>query len=522
LKPFDDSHTRTDSDFSKVRRLAVRGAGAAMAGQASSLVVQMAATVVLARLLTPTDFGLVTMVTTFSLLVSNFGLNGFTEAVLQREQVDRALASNLFWICVGFGVLLTIGFAACGTLIARFYGVPAVAPIAVGVSLSIFFTSTYVLHAALLMRAMYFPLVSANAIVGRIVSVAVSIVLAWAGWGYWALVAGIVAEPLSVTIGAWTLCRWIPSLPGRAPGTGSMAKFAVSVYGRFSLNYFSRNVDNLLVGWRFNAQALGFYKKAYDLFALSAIVQSLTSVAVSALRRLRQDEEKYRNYLVGALSVAGFVGLGIGGDMTLVGRDVILFLLGPKWDPAGRIFMYFGPGFGVMFLYGVHGWIHLSVGRPDRWVRWGLIEFLVTGLLFVVALPWGPVGIATMWSVSLWLLTLPAIWYAGRPIKLRMAPIVGAIWKFVVAASVAAAVTALVAAALPSLAEASDAVGALTRLLKVSALFALFYAIAVVGLHRSFAPLSKIVDLLREMAPRRGSADRSAPIVDALPVAVEK
>src|SRR4029077_12397380 len=100
LKPFDDSTSAPDSDWVKVRRLAVRGAGVTMAAQASVLIIQMVATVVLARLLTPKDFGLVTMVTTFSLLLSNFGLNGFTEAVLQRDHLDRALASNLFWICV--------------------------------------------------------------------------------------------------------------------------------------------------------------------------------------------------------------------------------------------------------------------------------------------------------------------------------------------------------------------------------------------------------------------------------------
>ena len=230
----------------------------------------MVGTVLLARLLTPVDFGVVAMVTTFSLLLSSFGSNGFNEAVIQRDEMNRFQASNLFWINCAVGLTLTIGFAAAGSLLARLYRNPLVAHVAVGMSLVILIAATSDIHVALLKRAMRFPAVSANDVVARAAYTVVAILLAWRGLGYWALVAGIFASSLSTTVGAWWLCRWIPSLPRRGVGTRAILKFAASVYGRFSTNYFARNFDNLLVGWRFNAVALGFYKRAYDLFALSA------------------------------------------------------------------------------------------------------------------------------------------------------------------------------------------------------------------------------------------------------------
>jgi PST family polysaccharide transporter len=472
-----------------------------MLSQAFGLAIQIIATVYLARLLSPSDFGLITMVTTFSLLLVNFGSNGFTEAVLNRDEVDHSLASNLFWINIGSGLLLTVGFAAAGSLIARFYGDPRVARIAVGVSLTILITSASVLHLALLMRAMRFSQVSANDVLARVVSVAVSILLARAGWGYWALVAGTVAQPLSQLVGAWTLCRWVPGWPRRAPGTQSMVRFAIHVYGRFSLNYFARNMDNLLVGWRFNAQSLGFYKKAYDLFALSALVQNLTNVAVSGLSRLSRDSQQYRRYLLSALSVAAFLGMGVGGALTLVGKDVIRVLLGPGWEPAGRIFTFFGPGFGVMFLYGIHGWIHLSIGRADRWFRWGLIELTVTGLMFVLALPWGPAGIATSWSVSLWVLTIPALWYAGRPVHLGIAPVINAVWKYVAASLLAACATAMIIDGHPSFVEVMNSIGAIVRIVRISLLFGALYVGVVILLHRGCAPVFQVAGLVGEMIP---------------------
>jgi PST family polysaccharide transporter len=518
FRPFDESGVFVlNAGGHEVRRLAVRGASATTLAQAFGMGIQIVSTLILARLLMPADFGLVTMVTTFSLLFMNAGGNGFTEAVLQRKELDHPLVSNLFWINVGTGLVLTIVFAAAGSLLAWFYGNPRVVHVAIGLSLTIFLTSVSVLHLALMMRGMRFPTVYANQILARFLSVAVSILLAWAGWGYWALVGGAVAQPLCECVGAWSLCRWIPGLPRRVAGTGSMVRFALSVYGRFSFNYFSRNVDNLLVGWRFNAQALGFYKKAYDLFALSAILQSFTPVAVAALSRLSHDTQQYKRHLLSALSVWAFLGMGVGGAITLSGKDLIRILLGPRWEPAGQIFTFFGPGFGVMFIYGIHGWIHLSIGRPGRWLRWGIIEFLVTASMFVLALPWGPAGVATSWSLSLLILTIPALWYAGRPIDFGAASILGAIWKFVVASLLAGCTTALIVGRSRFLVPIPGLAEAVARMAATSVLFGLLYISAVTALHRSCTPLYQVFRLLREMLPWNRVSKPTLAITEVVP-----
>ncbi len=502
LKPFEiDDAFRPPAV--ELRQRAVQGAGVTLLSGGVGLAIQVIATVVLARLLTPRDFGLVAMVTTFSLLLVNFGLNGFTEAIVQREEIDHGVASNLFWINLGAGTLLTIGFATAGSLLARFYNDAHVARVALGISPTIFVTSLSVLHLALLKRAMRFSEVSINDICARTVSVAVSILLGWAGWGYWALVVGAVALPLSTTIGAWFLCRWVPGRPRRVAGTGSMVRFAINTYGRFSVNYLARNTDNLLVGWRFNAQALGFYKKAYDLFALSAsqLVSSLTVVAISALSRVNRDRVQYRRYLLGALTVMTFMGMGLAAGLTLMGKDLIRLLLGPGWEEAGRIFTFFGPGIGIMILYHAHGWIHLSIGRADRWFRWGILEFTVTFLLFIVGLPWGPVGIAVAWTASFWLLTIPAMWYAGRPIGFGIGPVLTVVWRFILAALAAGFVTDLIIRNIPSLVGAAGASGALARIGAISLLLGILYLSAVVLMHGGFEPLYQVAGLLREMIP---------------------
>jgi len=157
---------------------------------------------------------------------------------------------------------------------------------------------------------------------------------------------------------------------------------------------------------------------------------------------------------------------------------------------------------GVVFLMGRDGWNHLSVGRPDLWFRWGVLEFIATGVMFVLALRWGPVGIATTWSLSLWMLTIPALWYAGRPIQLGIAPVIAVVWKYVLASLLAGGTTGLIVGELPAFIVASDPFeAAAARIAVISVSFGLLYVSAVTILHRSLAPLFLVARLVREMVP---------------------
>ena len=498
-----------------LKRLAVRGAAATISAAALSLAMRVVPTVVLARLLSPADFGVVAMVTTFSLLLTSFGTSGFSEAVIQPKEMNRAQASNLFWITCTIGLILTLGFAASGPLLALFFRNPLVTRVAAGTSVAIFLWAAGDIHLALLKRAMRFSALSVNDFIALAVYSSVGILLALRGWGYWSLVGAIIAQAISSTVGVWWLCRWIPSLPRRGVGTRSICIFAAQVYGRFSANYFARNFDNILVGWRFNAATLGYYKKAYDLFALTAsqLTAPLHSVALAALSRLNHDPVRFKRYLSNSLGIIAFVGMAVGADLTLVGKDVVRLVLGPKWAESGTIFELFGPGIGIMLLYSTVGWIHLSIGKPGRWLRWTLIETAATALSFIVALPWGSKGIAVAWSVSYWTLSIPAFWYAGRPIGFGVSSLINAVWRYAAASFVATMATGAITRGTQFWAYPAGVYGALWSVMVVSALFVILYLGAVILLHWGFAPIRQLANLLRELAPSRRVTTPAAELV---------
>ena len=514
--PFDNLgafHPRAGNH--ELRRLAVRGAAATISASGLSLAAQVIGTVVLARLLVPADFGVVTMVTTFSLLVASFGLNGFTEAIIQFEGIDHFTASNLFWINLGAGLVLAIAFAAAGSLLVRFFGNPLVANVAAGLAVGIFIASASVIHLALLKRAMRFAQTSTNDVVGRVANTAVAILLAFRGWGYLALVAGIVGQQLSVALGAWWLCRWMPGLPRRTGKTGAMVRFAAKVYAQYSIAYSTLNIDNLLVGWRFNAVALGFYKKAFDLFALTAsqLTTPLHNVALAALSRLKQDHVRFRRYLANSLGIVAFAGMAMSADLTLVGRPLVRVVLGPKWSEAGRIFELFGPGIGAMLLYTTIGWIHLSIGKPERWLRWSIFQLVATTSLFLLALRWGPAGVAAAWSICLWTLLLPAFWYAGRPIGFAASDLIAAIGRYAAAALVAGLATAAVFRGTLFWGTPSGTGAALGATVIISTLFVALYLGTVILFHWGLAPLRQLTSLLRELTPAQKEPKPAAEAV---------
>jgi PST family polysaccharide transporter len=507
--PFDANgafHPRTETH--ELRHVAVRGAAAMLFAAALSLALRVIGTVIIARLLRPADFGVVTMATTFSLLLLSFGLNGFTEPVIQFEEIDHCTASNLFWLNSGAGLVLAIAFAAAGSLLARLYGNPLVTNVARVLSVGIAISAVSVIHLALLKRAMRFLALSVNDVVGLFAYTVVGILLALEGWGYWALVGAIIAQAISLTIGAWWLCRWIPGVPQRTDKTGAMVRFAGKVYGQFAVNYSQQNVDNLLVGWRFNAVELGFYKRAFDLFALTAsqLTAPLNHVALATLSRLKHDPVTFRRYLASSLGMVAFVGMAASADLTLVGGDVVRLVLGAQWSESGRIFVLFGPGIGAMLLCSTIGWVHLPIGKPGRWLRWSLVALAITVSLFVAALPWGPAGVAAAWSISYWILLIPGFWYAGRPIGFGVSTLISAIWRYTVAALVAGMATTAIIRGRPLSEVPLSTSAALVETIIVSTLFITLYLAAVILLHRGLAPLRQLAGILRELSPSQKRA----------------
>lgn len=502
---FNSDHVKAD-----LKKHAMRGAGATVFSGAISFLIQFLGTIILARLLTPDDFGLIAMITAFSLLLQNFGLNGFTEAVIQKENLTHKMMSTLFWLNALISFCIMLLFMISSPIIAAFYSEQRLIPITIGIAFSIFASGLSTLHMAILRRNMQFYLVSGIAVSARAVSVFLAIILAWAGWGYWALVVNTVAYPFSAAIGAWYYCHWRPGEPGKIKDIMSMLKYAIHTYGNFTLNYFARNIDKLLVGWRYGAEYLGFYKKAYDLFSLPAnqLTAPLSNVALAALSRLVGEPLKYQHYYLSAISTISFVGMALSAILTLAGYDIIILILGPQWEKAGDIFCYFGASIGIMLIHSTQGWLHLSLGRPDRWVRWSIFESIFTTIAFIIGLPFGITGVAIAYTVTFYLLVVPALLYAGKPIELKLSSVLSATWKYFAAAILSTAISYTVVFSFNITAPFFTKLNILIRIILSSILCLSLYLSLTIVLHRGIQPINQFISTAYQMLPRKSRSIR--------------
>lgn len=498
-----DQYFHSQKLESDLKRRAVRAAGVTIVSQVANTCIRMISTVILARLLTPHDFGLVAMVTSVYVFFQMFRNLGLNEAIIQREEINHKQISTLFWINVAFCFGITLIFIALAPLIAWFYKEPQLKSISIIISLEFIFGGLSTQHLALLKRKMQFFGPSVNEIIAAIISIMVAITLAWKGWGYWALVARNLTVAMATAVGAWILCGWRPSLPAFGSGVGPMLKFGINNLGTYTVSYFSQNLDKILIGWRNSAQSLAYYDRAYQLFMMPASQLSwpLHHVAVSTLSRLRNDPEKYRRYYLNAVSILAFIGMPVSAILTVTGKDVILLLLGPQWPKAAEIFSVFGLGIGIMVLWYTHGWLHVSLGRPDRWFLWTVVNSVVTIVSFLIGLPFGPLGVAIAYTASLYVLIGPCLWYAGRPINLRLSSVVLATWKCFLSALGAGLLCWFVIYSFDLTSNIFLRLNIFVRLFSSFMLCISVYLILIVALYQNTKPISQFISAFRDMVP---------------------
>jgi O-antigen/teichoic acid export membrane protein len=427
---FDTQHLKTD-----LKGRSVRGGAATILGQGVHFAINMCSTVVLARLLVPADFGLIAMVTAIIGFATLFKDLGLSAATVQKAEITHEQISTLFWVNVAVSTIIALVMTGLAPAIAKFYGEPRLTMITIALSLVFLFGGLTVQHQALLQRQMRFTVLSAIQVVSTAAGVSAAIVSAILGSGYWSLVIMQATSALAIVFGVWLICNWRPGRPVRHAGVRSMLAFGGHITGFNVVNYFARNADNILIGRVWGAGPLGFYSRAYSLLMLplNQLNLPISAVAVPALSRLHGDPTRYKAYYLKTISLITLASTPLVSFFIVCSDDLILLILGAQWVAASDIFLVLGVSALIQPLYFTQGWLHISAGRSDRYLRWGLAGSLVIVLGFVMGLPYGALGVAVAYAITSWVIIFPCMWYAGRSAGIRVGDIFAAVSKNILA-----------------------------------------------------------------------------------------
>ena len=367
-----------------------------MSGNIGVSVLRFMGTAVLARILSPEEFGIIGIALLFTGIVRLFGNLGMGQALVQRKKIDQEYLSTAFWTSVLVGSCLSLIGVFSASMAAEFFNELAVWAVIMWLSLNFFFSSLSSIHVVLLTRDLKFDVMAKIEIWTTVIRIAFILTCALLGMGFWSIVIGIIMERIIRTLSIIRLVKWNPSLQFNTEKFKHLFSFGRNIYGQMFVNYFNNSMDYFVTGKFLGTANLAFYQFAFNVphLVLSHITESVNSVVFPLYSKVQNDKERTsRGYLktvkfVSMITFPLMVGLFFTAD------DFIRTAYGQKWLGAVlpmKILCFSGA---LRSIFEINYALLKSQARADLGFKWNLIMLPVTITAIVIASRWGIVGIA--------------------------------------------------------------------------------------------------------------------------------
>ncbi|WP_078117964.1 lipopolysaccharide biosynthesis protein [Thiosocius teredinicola] len=391
-----------------------KGGAVALVGQGAQLVIQFVGTVVLARLLSPDDFGIFAMLTVFlgiGQLIRDFGM---PTAALQARSLSEQQASNVFWVTAALSTAVAVLLVLATPLIVALYDQPELSLIAPAMAGVLVVNGLQAQYKVRLARQMRFSTVTLIAVLAQLAGLGAGILSALLGAGYWALVIQATTMATATLVLSVAASRWLPMRPRRGHGSLPLLHTGVANGAASLLGYAADNADNLMIGMMWGAGALGQYNRAFQLFmsAVMSFFNPLTSVVVPTVNRAIAEGRSSQDIL--ARSQTALCGPAIWLLMvTAATADYLIpLLLGDQWGQTIPLLQILAVGGAFKALSQTNYWAYLIEQQSKQLLLSNLVTkpmqialIVVAAFHSVEAVAWAfSLGRAITWPINvIWL-----------------------------------------------------------------------------------------------------------------------
>ena len=460
-----EQYAQANTSDADLKRRSLQSGLVTFAAQPIKLVIGIAATAILARLVTPADFGLLAMVTPLLALVDSLSNLGLETATVQQQNLSHRQTNDAFWLSLKFNLLVISLMVAMGPVLAWFYGQKGLSAITFAMAVGAFSICLSFQHQALLKRQMRFNLLMTIEVVAIAIATLCAILAAWQGLGYWALVLQIVVMQVVQGVAYWLTCDWRPSWHDRSKqpqnrfkkrsddrleenadhSISTMFSYGANLTGFRFLTRIGMQTDRILVGYISGATALGFYDVAYRwaYFPFIQIYSPLFDVVISSLSRAYAEPLTYRRYCHWSLMSLFALCLPALAFLYVTAKDILLILLGEQWLSAIPLFRLLLIAMFVGTMYRVTKWLYISSGQTQRQLRWAFIHTPVMIASVAIGARSGAHGIAMGYMLGMCVLTYPSVAYCLQGLPLTMADFLATVWPAATASILSAAVLSI-------------------------------------------------------------------------------
>jgi O-antigen/teichoic acid export membrane protein/glycosyltransferase involved in cell wall biosynthesis len=419
-----DKHFRTDHLLANLKSRTVSGGLVTLTSQGIQFALVLGSTMIMARLLTPRDFGLVAMVSTLTGFLGIFKDAGLSVATVQRDGITHAQVSNLFWVNVAVSGLISVLVAASAPLIAWFYREPLLVGITLALSSIFLLAGLAVQHTALLSRQMRFKAIAVIQVSSALAGTLVGVGMAWLNYGYWSLVGLNLTTSTVALVLTWSASRWRPQFFKPRSGTRSLLNLGVNLTAGTFIYTLAFRLDGLLIGRFWGAVPLGLYTRASAMLSrpLYQFIAPIEAVVIPAFSRLQTQPDRYRQNFIPLYEGMALGSSFFAGIFFALAHPLTLIVLGPRWEKAAVIFAALSFAALQTPLSQCATWLINSQGRGKDSFFASWVNAIIVVISFIIGLPFGAAGVAIAYSAGALLVQVPAYyWIVGRsgPVRTR-------------------------------------------------------------------------------------------------------
>jgi O-antigen/teichoic acid export membrane protein len=385
-----------------LRRRVLRGLVWVGASQAGGQLIRALVAIVIARLLTPSEYGLAALSLVFASLVMVFSDLALGAALIQRKTLSAVDRDTAFWTTIIAGVIFTVLGASLSGPIAALYGEPDAQPLLFVLSLSFLVSALGATQQNLMLRDMDFRRVEVLPLMGGLVGGVAAVISAAYGVGAWAIIVQQVVAIVVTTILVWQRSEWRPRLAFSWDSLRSMGSFSAYMLGQRVLFYMQANGDRFLIGRFLGTSALGIYAVAYNtmLVPASKLGGPLQRVFSPAFSRIQDQPERIAATWARVARLLAAISVPALGGLVVVAPDFVPLVLGSHWDeavPVVQILAWVGI---VQAVQVINMDILLARGRSRTMFRFAIVVTTAHLIAFAVGLQWGIIGVAVAYAIS--------------------------------------------------------------------------------------------------------------------------
>jgi len=299
---------------------------------ASSFIVM----IILARLLEPSDFGLIAMVMVIVGIASIFSDIGLGGALIQRRRVLPIHYSSVLIFNVGAGFILTLLTFFSADLIATFYNSSELSPIVKVMSTLFTISAFHAVQSVILRKELNYKLLTQVNLIASILSGVIGVVLAFLDFGVWSLVGQVLSRELIINIVIWSKTSWIPSLSFSFKALKQLWGYGFNMFLAGVIDTVYEKIDYMIIGRLFSPATLGFFYQAKQLnmFVIKYSSGSLMSVLFPVLSKIQKDKAHFQRVVIKSLGIICFITFFLLGELYLIADELIVGLFGEKWEAS--------------------------------------------------------------------------------------------------------------------------------------------------------------------------------------------